>query len=207
MSSKKELRRLAIEHEKQRRHQEALKTCAISREDYECLVNHVSDQIVEHGHAQDLSLTTAWLKSGGFPVEAVTAFLAKWNILDDWALFVNGDSCRLFGPTAERCARMPLTRSELEHLLEWLDVQVQEHGCDHTHRLTCIWLGEHRKPETRALGALMAQGGFCDCEVAMNIEPDSIFPTKNSKLDPALEGGSTASLGNSRATEGPPPLS
>jgi hypothetical protein len=184
MPSKKEMRRLAIEHEKQRRYAQALQACPISRADYEQLVDSVSDQLVEHGHSQDMRLATAWLKSEGHPVEAVTAFLTDRNIADDWSLLVSGDSCRLFGPSAERCARMPLARPELERLLEWLDGQVQDLGCDHTHRLTRIWLRDHGKPETRILGALMAQGGFCDCEVVLNIEPDAIYPVKNSESGP-----------------------
>src|SRR5688500_10270312 len=77
MSSKKDLRRLALEREQQRRYEQAIQACPLARAEFERLVDHVSDQIVEHGHSQDLSQTTAWLTSQGHPVEAVTAFLAS----------------------------------------------------------------------------------------------------------------------------------
>ena len=71
---------------------------------------------------------------------------------------------------------MPLEEHELKELLGWVDNEVQMQGCDHTLKLTRSWLKAHGKREVRVIGALMAQGGFCDCEVAMNVEPEGIYP-------------------------------
>lgn len=175
-TSKKEQRRLAIEREKQRRYQEARDACPLSREDYERLVEQVSDRVVEQGPSDGWRETSACLESQGHPVEETLRFLETRGITNDWLLLVDGDSCGLFGPTPTREARMPLEKAELESLLDRVDLAVQEHGCDHSHKHTRSWLREHGKPEVRVVGALMALGGFCDCEVAMNVEPDGIYP-------------------------------
>ena len=187
------MRRLAIEREKQRRYKAAMDSCPLSREEYEGLMQYVSDHIVEHGHSHDWSLTIAYLESRHQPTESVIRFLMDWKITDDWSLFVDGDSCNVFGPTKCRAARMPLEEEDLHELLEWLDIHIQEQGCGHTHRLTRLWLSQHEKPETQCVGALMALGGFCDCEVAMNVEPDEIYPKHHS------EQGASADAKNRRA--------
>ncbi len=176
-SSKKQQRQLAIEREKQRRYQEALDACPLSREDYERLVEHVSDRIVESGEpSHDWRETRANLEAQGQPADDTIRFLESRKITSDWLLLLEGDSCGLFGPTATRAARMPLEEAELEALLDWVDLQVEEQGCDHSHKLTLAWLRERGHPEVRVIGALLAMGGFCDCEVALNVETEGIYP-------------------------------
>jgi len=140
MSSKKEIRRLAIEREKQRRYKAAMDACQLSREEYDSLVDCVSDYTVEHGHSHDWSQTGSYLESRNQPTESMIRFLIDRNITDDWSLFVDGDSCNIFGPTECRVARMLLEQKELNDLLEWVDMDVQEQGCDHTHKHTRSWL-------------------------------------------------------------------
>lgn len=181
MASNKEQRRLAIKREQQRRNQEAADACPISRSDFEAMVDHVSDYLVDHGHQHDFSATTAYLKKRGLPVEPTISFLTGRRIKDDWDVLVSGDAHGFFGPSSDRIVRMPLEENELNDLLDWVDSEIQRKGCDHTHRLTKAWLTEHGHPPTRAIGALMALGGFCDCEVAMNVETDGIYPRKNSE--------------------------
>ncbi len=181
MASKNEQRRLAIEREQQRRNQSAIDACPISREAYANLVDHVTDEIVEHGHTHDFTLTRRYLVDHDHPVDAMISFLATKRITDDWSLLVSGDPFALFGATAGRSVRMPLTEDQLESLIEWLDGVVQSRGCDHDHTLTREWLQRHAIAPTRTIGALMALGGFCDCEVAMNVEPDGIYPKPNSE--------------------------
>ncbi|MGD9420263.1 MAG: DUF2695 domain-containing protein [Verrucomicrobiota bacterium JB025] len=181
MASKKELRRLAIEREQQRRNQEAAEACPISRSDFEAMVDHVSDHLVDHGHEHDFAVTTAFLKDRELPVDATLSFLIERRIKDDWDVLVSGDAHGFFGPSSDRLVRMPLEEDELNDLLDWVDAEIQRSGCDHTHRLTRAWLTEHRHPPTRALGALMALGGFCDCEVAMNVETGGIYRRNNSE--------------------------
>lgn len=174
--SKKEQRRLAIEEEKRRRFTVAAQRCPVTREEYESLFEHVADHIVEKGHKHDFSVTADYLKAHAMPMDSFLAFLSEHHISDDWSLFIGGDPHRLFGPTAERFVRMPIEEHALRELLNWMDARVAASGCDHTHKLTREWLSAHRQPETKVIGALMAQGGGCDCEVALNIEPETIYP-------------------------------
>lgn len=183
MASKKEQRRLAIEREQQSRNQVAIEACPISREAYANLVDHVTDQIVDNGHSHDFAFTTAYLDDHDHPVDAMIAFLATKRITDDWSLLVSGDPYSLFGPAAGRSVRMPMEEDQLESLIEWLDGEVQSRGCAHNHTLTREWLERHGIAPTRTIGALMALGGFCDCEVAMNVETGGIYPKSNSEDD------------------------
>ena len=176
-SSKKKQRRLAIEREMQRRYQEALDACPLSRADYERLVEQVSDRVVEHEVlCDDWRETAAYLEAQGHPVRETLDFLEAIHIPNDWWLLLEGDSCRHFGPTPTRAARMPLEKAELEALIDWVDLRVRDQGCDHSHRHARSWLREQGKPEARVAGALMALGGFCDCEVVLNVDPDDIYP-------------------------------
>lgn len=181
MASKKELRRLAIEREQQRRSQVAINDCPISREEFSAMVDHVSDHLVDHGHDHDFAITTAYLVAHDHPVDPVIRFLTAHRITDDWSLLISGDPYGLFGATAERSMRMPLEEVQLESLIQWLDTEIQRSGCDHTHKLTRSWLREHGFAPTRTIGSLMALGGFCDCEVALNVETEGVYPQTNSE--------------------------
>ena len=176
MSSKKEQRRLAIEREKNRRSQEIAEACPISRDDYEAMVNFVSDTLVERGHEHDFSVTTAYLAERMLPVESTLSFLVERRIKDDWCLLVDGDAHNFFGSSSDRLVRMPLEEKQLMELVEWVDSKIQLHGCDHSHKITRSWLEQNNIAPTRTIGALMALGGFCDCEVAMNVEPENVYP-------------------------------
>jgi|GEM_PF-1926134 len=189
MASKKEQRRLAIEREQQCRNQEAINACPISREEYAKLVDHVTDEIVDHGHSHDFAITTAYLEDHDHPLDAMISFLATKRITDDWSLLVSGDPFVLFGATAGRSVRMPLEEDQLESLIEWLDAEIQSRGCAHDHTLTREWLQQHGIAPTRTIGTLMALGGFCDCEVTMNVEPDGIYPKSNNGQDPPSNDG------------------
>lgn len=180
-TEQKRQRELAAQREMERRQLQATSDCPISRSDFEGMVDHVSDYLVDHGHEHDFAVTTAYLEDQGLPVEATISFLTERRIKDDWDVLVDGDAHGFFGPSANRIVRMPLEENELNELLDWVDAEIQRNGCDHTHRLTRTWLTEHGHPPTRALGALMALGGFCDCEVAMNVETDGIYPRSNSE--------------------------
>ncbi|OYL17688.1 DUF2695 domain-containing protein, partial [Streptococcus pneumoniae] len=50
-----------------------------------------------------------------------------------------------------------------------------EQPCDHTARHAQRWAQSHRiEWETLAEG-LQEFGGYCDCEIVMNVEPEAIF--------------------------------
>lgn len=190
MDSKKKLREAAVERERERRSQAASKACPISRDEFSAMVDYVSDCIVDHGHKHDFAITSLHLHQHGLPVNSVLSFLTERRIKDDWDVLVSGDPHGIFGPSSDRQARMPLEKEHLDGLIDWLDSAVQVSGCDHSLRLTKSWLVERGHPTTRTIGALMALGGFCDCEVAMNIESDGIFPTTN--REQGDEGNSAA---------------
>lgn len=175
MPSKKELRQLAIQREQQRRNREVQESCPLGRPDFEDMIDHVSDDIVINGHKKSFEIAIEFLESRNLPVEATISFLNKKRIKDDWDILVSGDAHNFFGPSGSRLVRMPLEQAELEALLDYVDAKVQSDGCAHTHRLTVEWLVEQGHNSTRVIGALMALGGFCDCEVAMNVEPEGIY--------------------------------
>ncbi len=69
-------------------------------------------------------------------------------------------SRRLADPRPRECLRCYLMR------------MLAAFGCDNTHRWTIRWR-ELRAPHATALLERLAErGGFCDCEVIMNVYPD-----------------------------------
>ncbi|MFF5225141.1 DUF2695 domain-containing protein [Dactylosporangium sp. NPDC000521] len=81
---------------------------------------------------------------------------------------------------AERAARtalMPLDRDALGDLVDFVDAHVVDEGCDHTRRFTERWAARHQVSMDRLAEGLEEFHGFCDCEVAMNCDPDLVFGT------------------------------
>jgi hypothetical protein len=76
---------------------------------------------------------------------------------------------------AASAALLPLDQVQLESLLDHVDAAVASQGCDHTRRSTDAWAGQHSVELDRLHEGLEAYGGFCDCEVVMNIDPDAVF--------------------------------
>lgn len=79
---------------------------------------------------------------------------------------------------AERVARtalLTIDQDQLEQLLDYVDERLGEQPCDHTARHAQRWAQSHRiEWETLAEG-LLEFGGYCDCEIVMNVEPEAIF--------------------------------
>ncbi len=79
---------------------------------------------------------------------------------------------------AERVARtalLTIDQDQLEQLLDYVDERLGEQPCDHTARHAQRWAQSHRiEWETLAEG-LQEFGGYCDCEIVMNVEPEAIF--------------------------------
>ncbi|GGM45157.1 DUF2695 domain-containing protein [Dactylosporangium sucinum] len=76
---------------------------------------------------------------------------------------------------AERAARaavVPLDAGRLAELVGFVDERVSAEGCDHTRRFAERWAAEHAVPWERLAEGLDELGGYCDCEVVMNCEPD-----------------------------------
>jgi Protein of unknown function (DUF2695) len=82
------------------------------------------------------------------------------DIADEVEAEVAWLSRRLTEPGERECLRCFLLR------------MFNEFGCDGTHRWTIRWRAE-RAPRARALlRRLERMGGFCDCEVLLNVFPD-----------------------------------
>ena len=73
--------------------------------------------------------------------------------------------------------KVVLTREQVSHLLEHLDQQLACGSCDHTRRLTLAWARKMSIDAADLVDALDDSGGFCDCEVLMNVEPADLILT------------------------------
>ena len=70
---------------------------------------------------------------------------------------------------------MLLDAESLDDLLDRLDAQLSDAGCDDTLRLTRPWAVD-RGLDADAIAASLAEfGGYCDCEVLANVDPEAIF--------------------------------
>jgi hypothetical protein len=79
---------------------------------------------------------------------------------------------------AERLAarqKMILEERSLRLLLEQVEAAVQQAGCDHSLRATRAWAVEHNVDPDALAQSLRHFGGYCDCEVAANVDPSSIY--------------------------------
>ena len=73
---------------------------------------------------------------------------------------------------ASKEAALPITRSELGALFDWLSEHNSADSCDNTLRDTKQFIREHDLPQESTIAWLMENGGGCDCEVLANIEAD-----------------------------------
>jgi hypothetical protein len=67
----------------------------------------------------------------------------------------------------ELVASMPMTPQQLNALVDYLDANLK--SCDHTTKLTAIFLHVEKLDKNRVLPWLAEQGGYCDCEVIYNL--------------------------------------
>ena len=76
---------------------------------------------------------------------------------------------------AASAVRMPLDRVQLDALLDRVDAAVVANGCDHTLAATDAWAVEQGIGLERLHEGLEEYGGYCDCEVVMNVDADAVF--------------------------------
>lgn len=79
---------------------------------------------------------------------------------------------------AERAARTALItidRDQLDELLDEVDAKVIAEGCDHTSRFAEAWAERNDIDWLELADGLEEFGGFCDCEIVMNVDPEEIF--------------------------------
>ena len=75
---------------------------------------------------------------------------------------------------ARRRDAMLLDRAVLTDLLDHLDERLTDRPCDHTLRITRAWAVQHEIDETALAESLAHFGGYCDCEVLSNVDPEEI---------------------------------
>jgi len=72
---------------------------------------------------------------------------------------------------AEFRQNLPMSEDKFIQLFELLDAELHECGCDHDLKLTeQILVNLEVKDVLSVLAWLKEQGGYCDCEVMMNVE-------------------------------------
>jgi hypothetical protein len=77
--------------------------------------------------------------------------------------------------TAKQEALRYLPLNQHLHLLHYVDNNLAHEGCDHTPRFTMQWVEEHGGKDIdaeRLKESLALLGGYCDCEVVANTDPD-----------------------------------
>ncbi len=173
--AKKQKREAAIKAEIAKREKDRRDRSPLNRDDLLNLLGFVGEKVMIEGHSHDFKFTLEWLNSNGFNEEETLKFFADEKIIDDWSLCTEGDPYSLFGPSNTRLSWMPIDKAQLESLIEWLDGEVYEKGCNHELTLTKQWLQTNSCPVHPTLMALLAQGGGCDCEVVLNVEPEGIY--------------------------------
>lgn len=70
---------------------------------------------------------------------------------------------------------MPLDAGQLGNLVDFVDARVVAEGCDHTMRFTEQWAANHQVSWEQLAEGLEEFGGYCDCEVVMNCDPEEVF--------------------------------
>ena len=178
-TSKKRQRRVAATNETAKRRREAEAISPLSRSELTELWNAVAEQLAVHGHDGKFRIAESWFNMKGIESAPVLNFLRSHDINNDFEIIISCDPNKLFGPSPDRLALMPISKTELLNLLAWVDEHCRKHGCDHTHRFTKAWLQANQRPLATTEMALLAQGGGCDCEVVLNVDPDEIYPMRD----------------------------
>jgi len=174
--NKKKLRQEAINAELEKRERARAELSPIDRSQMLSLVEFVGKNIIESGHEHGSQFTEQWARENSIDLGSLNTFLESERIKDDWDLVVSCDPFDMFGASTERLSWMPLAQDDLEELLDWLDEEVQGKGCNHDYTLAKEWLVNKSVDTATTLMALMAKGGGCDCEIVLNVEPESIYP-------------------------------
>ena len=65
---------------------------------------------------------------------------------------------------------VPISRDLFEELFDFLDRQIEKNGCNHSVEITTSFLNERNILSEPVLNWLEEHGGYCDCEVLMNVE-------------------------------------
>ena len=67
---------------------------------------------------------------------------------------------------------LPISHDQSVSLFRYLDETIALQGCDNTLHHAQAWAEAHKVSWARLSRALRGLGGFCDCEVLMNVAAD-----------------------------------
>lgn len=172
--SRKRDRKAAARAEAERRSSERAASAPMAFEQFLALQDFVSFQAYEHGRDWlTMDLTEEWCDGNAVSFAELSDFLGSLGISSDFEVLVNADPFQLFGPRDGRTRRMPLEEEDLESLLDHLSSHIGE--CDKKYTLTEAWLVERGMAPPHVIGALLAAGAGCDCEVLDNCDPGQFF--------------------------------
>jgi hypothetical protein len=65
--------------------------------------------------------------------------------------------------------KLPVSKSDLKELFDWVDAKLEEEGCDHTLKHTKAFLMHRGLPANEVVAWLGEECGYCDCEAAANV--------------------------------------
>jgi hypothetical protein len=68
-----------------------------------------------------------------------------------------------------RAIRLPISRAQLTSLMSYVETMLSLQGCDNTLHHAEAWARAHGVAWGRLGRSLRGSGGFCDCEVGMNL--------------------------------------
>jgi Protein of unknown function (DUF2695) len=76
---------------------------------------------------------------------------------------------------ASRAAPITVDCEQLEDLLDYLAEELGKQSCDHTTRHAEQWAESHGIDWAELAGGFQELGGYCDCEIVLNVQPEEIF--------------------------------
>jgi len=72
-----------------------------------------------------------------------------------------------------RAHRLPITEGQFRSLLKYVEEMIAMRGCDNTLDHAQTWARANGVSWARLSRTLRALGGFCDCEIALNVAEES----------------------------------
>lgn len=80
---------------------------------------------------------------------------------------------------------LKLSRGSVESLCSFVDELVRSQGCDHTHRFSREWAATAAIGWDDLLDLLEQNGGYCDCEVVLNLPEEVDLELEAIEMEPA----------------------
>ncbi|MCV7125949.1 DUF2695 domain-containing protein [Mycobacterium lacus] len=77
--------------------------------------------------------------------------------------------------SAARTSLIQVDQYQLQQLLDHVDERLGAEPCDHTTRHAEQWAESHRIDWSALAEGLREFGGYCDCEIVLNVQPGEIF--------------------------------